>query len=285
MVRDYFEKAGLGDYVGAVKIEEEKSSGTASFRKVRAVAGATVEPIFLNLMEDVFRPMRWSDEALGPEHRFDSMPILAVSTAEEGISDLEISMVLDLSGSMGDPSASGDTKIRELRRAAKDFVYHMQCNPNATRGSGEACEVKYGKVSISVIPYAEQVSVGPDLLGEYNVTNEHNTSFCVNFASSDFTETGLSTTSLLQRTGHFDPWYGRTSTPDEFPCKVESSRWIRPLEDEYTELYDVIDALEPRGNTSIDLGMKWGTVLLDPGTRGVVDNLIAKPVARARPRR
>jgi len=256
VVRDYFERAGLGDYVGDISVEQDLSSGTAAYRRVKAVAGATLEPIFLPIMENVFRPREWSDEAFGPQRGVGKMPLLAVSSAEEGISDLEISLVLDVSGSMGWSSASGNSKIYELRQAAKDFVYHMQCNPNADRNSGEACEVQHGKVSISIVPYSEQVSAGPFLLGEYNVTNEHNASYCVNFSSDDFETAELSTVDLLDRTGHFDPWNSANRAPGNWTCRNENWRWIKPFMDDYTEVYTAINALSAGGNTSIDLGMK-----------------------------
>ena len=36
-----------------------------------------------------------------------------------------------------------------------------------------------------------------------------------------------------------------------------------------------IDSFVARGNTSIDIGTKWGTALLDPSTSSVLSNLIA----------
>ncbi|MGC9418217.1 MAG: TadE/TadG family type IV pilus assembly protein [Rhodovulum sp.] len=288
VVRDYFVKAGLGDYLGPIQIEEDVTSGTAAYRKVKAVAGATLDPIFLPMMEKVVRPRKWAvregqaedaDKLLADQVDFTKMPVFAVSTAEEGISDLEISLVVDVSGSMGWGSSSGRSKIYELREAAKDFAYNMQCNPNESRGSGEPCEVQHGKVSISIVPYSEQVAAGPFLLSQYNVTNEHNASFCVDFESDDFEQAGISTSDLMERTGHFDPWNSASRSPSSWTCRNENWRWIKPFMDDLTEVYGAIDALSAGGNTSIDLGMKWGTALLDPGTQEVVTNLTLTPVA------
>ncbi|TCP43192.1 TadE/TadG family type IV pilus assembly protein [Rhodovulum marinum] len=300
VVRDYFLKAGLGDYLGPIQIEEDISSGTAAYRKVKAVAGATLDPIFLPIMEKVVRPRKWavreghSEDAnnlLANQVDFTKMPVFAASTAEEGISDLEISLVVDVSGSMGWGSSSGNSKIYELREAAKDFAYNMQCNPNQDRGSGAACEVQHGKVSISIVPYSEQVAAGPVLLGQYNVTNEHNSSFCVDFTSDDFATTSMQNfvkdpaiitpapQDILERTGHFDPWNNYNYSPGSWTCRNESWRWIKPFMDDLGEVYSAINALSAGGNTSIDLGMKWGTALLDPGSQQVVTNLTNTPVA------
>lgn len=274
VVEDYFEKAGLKDYLGPIKVEEDLSSGTAAYRKVRASASATLRPIFLSFLG------------------MNEMSVITSSAAEEGISDLEISMVLDVSGSMGWSAASGNTRIHDLKEAAKDFVYHMQCNPNASRGSDKPCEVEHGKVSISIVPYSEQVNAGPHLLSLFNVTNEHASSHCVDFSSDDYTRVSLgdyvsdplsglppAPQNVLMRTGHFDPWRRYYRTPRSWSCNIQSERWIKPLIDSHTKAYDAIDALIAQGNTSIDVGMKWGAALLDPGIRSVVDSLTSTPVA------
>ncbi|WP_165899097.1 TadE/TadG family type IV pilus assembly protein [Rhodovulum steppense] len=274
VVRDYFEKAGLADYLGPIKVEEDLSSGTAAYRKVRVSAGATLRPIFLSFVG------------------MNEMPVITSSTAEEGISDLEISMVLDVSGSMGWAAASGNSRIHDLKEAAKDFAYHMQCNPNASRGSGKPCEVEHGKVSISIVPYSEQVNAGPHLLSLFNVTDEHASSHCVDFSADDYTRVGLgdyvsdpfsglppAPQDVLARTGHFDPWLAYNRTPDSWSCNIQSERWITPLIDSHTDAYDAIDTLVAQGNTSIDVGMKWGAALVDPGIRSVVDSLTSTPVA------
>ncbi|GAA0298651.1 TadE/TadG family type IV pilus assembly protein [Rhodovulum strictum] len=279
VVRDYFEKAGLADYLGPISVDEEKAAGITSYRKVRVTAGATLRPIFLSFIG------------------MEEMPVITSSSAEEGISDLEISMVLDVSGSMAWAAASGNTRIHDLKEAAKDFVYHMQCNPNASRASAKSCEVEHGKVSISIVPYSEQVNAGPLLLSQFNVTNEHSSSYCVDFSEDDYSEVSMGNyvtdplsalipapQDILRRTGHFDPWKSYSSTPSSWTCDVKSGRWIAPLIDSHLAAYTVIDGLVAEGNTSIDVGMKWGTALLDPGLRLPVTTLTATPVAAGSPK-
>lgn len=261
VVKDYFLKAGLGDFLGPVDVQETESSGTVSFRRVSALTGATLSPIFLSYVG------------------MDEMPITAYSVAEEGISDLEISLVLDVSGSMGNKSSSGYSKVYELREAAKDFTYHMQCNPNASRNSGEACSVEDGKVSISIVPYAEQVTVGKTLLDQFNVTQEHAASHCVTFDEDEFTSAAIDPTVLIKRTGHFDYNNSASRSPSSFVCLTDKWREIKPLMYDYHDVYDAIDALRASGWTSIDLGMKWGAALLDPAAQSVVTALTSTAVA------
>jgi len=260
VVADYFDKAGLSQYLGAVTVSSTRASGQLSFRRVSASASATINTMFMNMLG------------------IDTLVAASSGTAEEGITDLEISLVLDVSGSMGWSSSSGNSKIYELRNAAKDFVYYMMCNPNETRTSGAACSVEYGKVSITLVPYNEQVVAGANLLGEMNVTSEHLYSNCVTFSANQFQSAAIDPNVALKRTGHFDPWsnYWNYASNNNRTCRLENWREIQPFMDDYQALEARIGNLSAGGYTSIDVGMKWGSALLDPGMQGTVTNLIAK---------
>lgn len=276
VVIDYFEKARLSQYLNedSIQVDNSTASGQLSFRRVSATASTDVDAIFL--------PM------LG----IDSLVAAGASTAEEGITDLEISLVVDVSGSMGWSSSSGYSKIYELKQAAKDFAFYMQCNPNAERDSGADCSVQEGKVSITMVPYSEQVAVGETLLSQFLVSDEHLHSHCVTFAENEYTSAAIPLDTELQRTGMFDPWNGRRSNPSSWTCRptdpteeevdsgnynfsYEGWRRIRPFVEDHDDLYNYIDALSAGGNTSIDVGMKWGVALLDPAARPVITNLTA----------
>ncbi|WP_300516412.1 TadE/TadG family type IV pilus assembly protein [Aliiroseovarius sp.] len=260
VVIDYFEKAGLGGLIteGDITVEDH-----TTYRRVTADVDMVVSSTFLNFLG--------IEELTAPGY----------GAAEESASQTEISLVLDVSGSMGWSSASGNSKIYELRRAAKQFVNILQCDPSdgtATTG----CTVEFGKVSISLIPYSEQVLAGEALLARMpdnvEVTAEHTSSSCINWQEADFGDTGLDLTDpnlILQRTGHFDPWRNANSTPGSWTCKTNSWREIMPFVAAHADLRDRIDQLGASGNTSIDIGMKWGTLLLDPSLRSTLTGLIA----------
>jgi len=251
VVADYFDKAGLSNYLQSVTVED-----LASSRRVTAQANMVVDATLLKLLG------------------INTLNAPAVGAAEESASQTEISLVVDVSGSMSRGSASGNSKVYELRRAAKQFVNIMQCdpgNPNATTG----CTVAPGKVSISLVPYSEQVLAGETLLSQFNTTGEHNFSSCVTFSETQLQTTALDPTVLLQRTGHFDPWSSSRSSARSWTCRTDAWREIRALEFDPAVLRTRIDALGASGNTSIDVGMKWGAALLDPSTRPVVSSLIA----------
>ncbi|MDQ7069968.1 MAG: pilus assembly protein TadG-related protein [Rhodobacterales bacterium] len=235
VVTDYFTKAGMASYLDGVTVDEG-----LGYRIVDVDVSTTINTQLIHMVG------------------IDTMSIGAASTAEERIDSVEISLVLDISGSMG-----SNSRLTNLKVAAKEFVDTIM-DTSAP-----------GKVSISIVPYATQVSAGPTLLAQYNVTAEHSYSDCVNFVSTDFSNTSLSTADQLQRTGPFDVWSYSTD-PITYPvCNVDTASDIRALSMDRAVLKAQIDSLVAGGNTSIDVGMKWGTVLLDPGTQGVISNLIA----------
>lgn len=251
VVDAYMEKAGLGHLEKTVTVTEGFGS-----RKVAATANAVVPTRF----------MRFG--------KVTELNMKAASTAIESIGSVEISLVLDMSGSMTRSSATaGKSKIEVLRSAAKGFVTKM------LEESGET------KISMSIVPYATQVNAGQDILGKFtNVTSEHNYSHCVNFTSGQFGSATLNPNTFYQRTGHFDPWrYTRATVngvrtdgeqpPAYFVCPVRTGSEITAVTDNVQFLHDRIDALTASGNTSIDVGMKWGVGMLDPSFQPVVSAL------------
>ena len=253
VVLDYFEKAGLGAYIDA---DDVTVTDTLTSRRVEASAKMTVSTTLLRFagIEGFVAP--------------------AMATAEESASQTEISLVLDTSGSMGWSSASGASKISELRTAAKQFINIVLCDPaNPNRTS--PCVVEPGKVSVSIVPYSEQVLVGETLLDYFTPTTEHHSSSCVTFDGGDFSRTSITPTETLRRTGHFDPWTSSSSSSARsWSCKTDSWREITAVNGDAATLRSAIDALGASGNTSIDLGMKWGSAFLDPAAQPVVADLI-----------
>lgn len=258
VVEDYFEKAGLAAYLDTVTVE---TTG-AAFKRVSATASADVNTLFMNMLG------------------VDRINAGGAATAEEGISELEISLVLDVSGSMGEQSASGNTKLKDMQDAAKEFSWSMLCNPHSALGNGN-CSIEPGSVSINLVPYSEQVSAGEPLLqaindpdlSRFNISEEHFVSSCLTFDQEDFGTRLLSVSDDVKRTGHFDPWRFSYYAPGSWTCRNESWRDIRPYVGHHSNLNYQINNLRAGGNTSIDLGMKWGTALLDPAMRPAIQSM------------
>jgi len=249
IIDDYFLKEGLQDVTPTVDVVNELNS-----RRVTVAYDDSNMPSVNTMFMDM----------LG----IDTLAAVASSGAEDGIGKVEISLVLDVSGSMAQRSVSGGTKISDLKTAAKDFVDTLLEDDSAPN-----------TYSISIVPYSTQVTVGEELLDKYNVTSEHDASHCVDFTSEHFITTAVETTEELQRTGHFAAWtwdgsipvgwWNRTCITDDIP-----SRKILPLSNDSDDLKDYIDDLIVTGWTSTEIGIKWGAALLDPSAQTAVDSLI-----------
>ncbi|MCG7519759.1 hypothetical protein MHN28_08830 [Ruegeria sp. Ofav3-42] len=249
VVKSYLEKSGTpGKLVG----EPVVVTGLG-LRKVTATADVLVNTNFMRLSG------------------VKTLEARVTSTAEESIGAVEISLVLDMSGSMAWASAeAGKSKLEVLQVAAKRFVTEM-----ISKQEGN-------DVSISIIPYATQVNAGEKILSKFtNVTNEHSYSHCVNFTADQFKSPNLKTSTALQRTAHFDTYKpGRSGTPstprepNTYPtCPVRAGSEITPLTNNVTTLHDEIDDLTAFGRTSIDIAMKWASAMVDPEFRPVVEKL------------
>ena len=119
--------------------------------------------------------------------------------------------------------------------------------------------------------------MGESLLNHFTPTNEHHYSSCVTFDGGDFSSTSITPTQTLKRTGHFDPWSGSSGAAgpdDDRTCQTDTWREITAVSGDATRLRTAIDDLGASGNTSTDIGMKWGAAFLDPAAQPVVDDLI-----------
>lgn len=240
VVQDYLNKAGLGEYYQEPIVE----SGLG-YKRVQATIDATFEAHLL----------RFSNG--------NDLPVFATSKAEESIDGLEISLVLDVSGSM-----NSNSRLSNLKVAAKDFIDTMVANTTD------------GKMSISVVPYATQVSLPDDLIDQYTTVGENPYSNCINFEAAEYNSASLSTLDTLERSMHFTPWgysnrdmrtyYSSPRLVRSPVCDERASREVLPLQKDATTLKNFIQNLSAGGNTSIDVGMKWGTALLDPSARPAI---------------
>lgn len=265
VVEDYFDKSGVD--VNAVTTNSETipifEGGPPIYRKVSAIADA--QSTFH--ASEVAARLRHAWRGDIEEREFvEKVDIRAAGTAVESIGNVEISMVLDVSGSM-----NSNSRLTNLKIAAREFIDTMDDNTID------------GTLSVSIVPYATQVSIPDSLMSELSTSGENAHSNCINFSSSDYASTRISQHATYQRTMHFDPWYrydNRDSSPspvNTMPvCEFEDSREAMVMESDRDTLKNYISNLTARGNTSIDVGMKWGTALVDPTFEPIAANLIGK---------
>ncbi len=258
VVADYMLKAGLSDQLTSVTVTDVLNS-----RTVRSTGRAATNPLFLHLLG------------------IEKLDAIGGSQAEQAITNVEIALVLDVTGSM-----TQNNKIGNLKIAASEFVDTILANdPNK-------------RVSISIVPYNAQVNVGPDLAAKFNFTRVNGVANdnCVELPPTAFDSLALSQTDPLPMMAYADIAYGTNKingfvAPNNATyakpnysnasCKPSTVNVLRLPSNDATVLKAEINALQAAGNTSITLGMKWGMTLLDPSMRPVYTDLIAAGKMRA----
>lgn len=261
VVRDCVDKAGLASELKNVVVTQ---SGTN--RSVKSTGLAGTDPLFLHLVG------------------IDKLDAAGGATAEQGVNNIELSLVLDVSGSMV------GTKIASLKTAANEFV--------DTVLSGDT----FHRMSISLVPYNGQVNLGPKLRAEFNVTDNPNIAGvdCIDLPNSVYNSTSMPTTLPMPMTGSVDSysysdsymagWNPGYSAPTSgYAVPIALNKWcptmpgnvVRPLGSDIATLQGQINGLTAVGATSINAGVKWGLALLDPGSTGIVNHLMAQGVVPA----
>nr|WP_283254929.1 Tad domain-containing protein [Marivita sp. GX14005] len=237
VVREYFRAMNMSDALSSVSVDEG-----LSHRIVSAQASREYDANFLKLLG------------------VDSMHSGGSATAEERISNVEISMVLDISGSMG-----RNNKIGNLRTAATEFVETVIKDDDS------------GLTTINMVPYNAVVNLGSTVASYYTLDNAHDYSNCVIFPNSAFHSVSIDPNAELTRLAHFDlRSQSESSTPNlDYWCPDDDYGAIMVHSSDEAALKTHIASLGAKGNTAIDLGMKWGVALLDPSARPVVTDMIS----------
>ena len=269
VVKDYLSKEGLDQFLDGEPVVVPNICGSTAvtidgYRRVEATAKMDVKTHFM---------WQWGQ---------DTLPTVAHSVAEESIDDVEISLVLDVSGSM-----NSYNRLVNLKVAASRFVQEM------------SDKTEDGKLSISVVPYATQVAVPDDLMNsiesliktaqpltESAFLGENEYANCLNFTNTEFGSSNFDLNLIRPRTLHFTPWntYDRRQSNSivyNEVCDSRDSREVAVLQKDPDTLMTYIGNLEASGNTSIDLGLKWGLTLLDESFQPVSAKLVEANVVPA----
>ncbi|WP_439141960.1 pilus assembly protein TadG-related protein [Pseudooctadecabacter sp.] len=248
VVVDYFTKAGMIDFLDGVPYVDQG----INYRIVSASAKANMPLMFYDIPRVFTQPFNPGLTAL---------TVSGTSTAEERVTDVEVSLVLDVSSSM-----NRDNRIQNLRPAAQQFVSTVLANNvNAPQGL----------ITVSMIPYSAVVNPGTLIADQMNISRSHTYSTCPLFDSGIFNTTALDMGTSYEHVAHFDIDSSRDSdsTFDSGWCFEDNLNAIIPHTTNESTLHTAIDNLAPFGNTAIDMGVKWGVGLLDPSTRGVITQL------------
>ncbi|CAN0565391.1 unnamed protein product, partial [Laminaria digitata] len=120
VVEEYFAAMGLGEALTSIDVEQSMTA-----KRVSAIGQSAISSDFMSLIG------------------VDTLDAFGKATAEHATANIEISMVLDVSGSMG-----WNSKIVNMRNAARSFVDIMMPE------DGQAL------TTISIVPYNATVNLG-----------------------------------------------------------------------------------------------------------------------------
>lgn len=262
VVRDFFTKAGLASELDSITVDKG-----LNYKIVQAKASVKSGNYFMSLME---------------------IPYLETTTrsqAEQRVTNVEIALVLDVSGSM----YNSFSRITNLKAAAKDFVDTVLDKDTDN------------KISIAIVPYNGQVNLGPELYSKFSVTQPFvydpptglaGATYCLDLPTSTYGTTTLSRSVGYSQTPFGDSWSGTSQSTSYVTlqgptydstrqlytntwCQPVAANYVRPFNNNRSVLKNQIDGLVAVGATSIDLGMKWGAFLIDPSSQGINSELAA----------
>jgi Flp pilus assembly protein TadG len=222
-------------------------TGSTNVKQVRVTARYSMATAFLPLIG------------------INNLEINVAATAIERRRNIEISLVLDISGSMreGNP-----TKISLLRPAANSFIDALVTSDTASY------------TSMSIVPYAGSVNPGAMVMDGIGVPRQHGYSSCVEFGANDY---GVGLIPFNQRTQvpHFT--YNHQNTPaagnNALGRPYSGLRWSWCPEERTSVTYfsnnaatlkAKINDMEMHDGTGTAIAMNWGMMLLEPAAQPMV---------------
>jgi uncharacterized protein YegL len=276
VVADYFVKSGLGDFVSDVQVNEANNT--------RAVSVSAFKDMNTQFMG-----------YLG----VDTLPVPAAATASELARNIEVSLVLDISGSM-----RFSNRMDNLRPAAQEFIdillandaddytsinlipYAGQTNPGPfmfNRMGGQRLPVMALDASLGGIPEdeshgilaaTEEGGVGPDASIRYVYPN---VSSCMEMSPSVFQNDQLPSGANTQ-VAHFMNWKIAADVMDWGWCPQDQTA-IQYMSNNADTLKARIATMRMHDGTGTHYAMKYAVSLLDPSSRDDVSALIGAGLA------
>jgi len=223
------------DYAQDIALSFTETKGLNS-RKINASAAYVMNTTFIHLIG------------------VRQLSVAAVSTAEEAKQNIEMSLMLDMSGSMN------GNRIKNLKKAAQQFIDQVLTD-----------ETK-DYTTITIVPYAGHVNIGAAVFDKLGAKRDHSNSSCVELSTTGF-GSGVPSFKDAAQVPHFTQWnYGRTDLKPWW-CPVESTA-ITYFSNDATYLKNRITQLELHDGTGTQNAMQWGYMLLNPGAKTIVNAAI-----------
>jgi hypothetical protein len=250
VVHDCIDNANLDNALTSINVTQGFND-----RSVEAVAQTEMDALF--------------PSAVG----LDSFNLVARSTAVHKLTKIEISLALDISGSMW------GARLDALKQSAKDFVSAVLNNDTEKN------------ISISLIPYAGQVNLGPDLRALYQPTpptydSPREKFDCIDLPDSAYAQLSLpnllsaspTTYPMTAFTDTFNTYIKNFNNPWPVQLDIRCKPWAPVIlgSQNADALKDAINGLIAEGTTSIHLGMRYALTFLDPASLPLFKAVVPK---------
>ena len=183
----------------------------------------------------------------------------AESSVKCGAKRLELSVVLDVTGSMGS-RVGGVKKIDSMKAAATDLLDIFERNMDA------------GVTKIGMVPFSESVRLPTSLLPQVRQYPSHTYRFRKrngHWATYNLTDC------VTERNGNHRftedaPGPGRWINPMyTYNGSCRPSQTLIPMTTDHAQLQTVVDGLQASGGTAGHLGTAWGWYMLSPNWQSV----------------
>ena len=247
VVRDFFTTAGYGsNIIGTPQVIDSGNS-----KSVSVISAIDMSTFFLRLIG------------------LDELSAQAQSAATEGVGKVEISLVLDISGSMRDGGSTSLGRFGDMQAAAISFANKVLDPENG------------GQVSLNIVPYAGATNPNPYMFEYLNgvriesslkaeeitngVADPYQVSSCLEFQSTDWTNAGMPGNGRAQ-IPHFMNWKIAASVMDWGWCPQDRSA-IRYAISDAAEAATFINGIRMHDGTGTHYAMKYGLAALDPSTQ------------------
>ncbi len=268
VVNEYFDMANLDQDLDMVEFNAPSVvvTGDSTFRKVDVTSQIKSYNYFMQL----------------PLMNIDYLESPALSSAQQGVSQIEVILVLDVSGSMANSAGNGKTKIKALRDAAANFVTTIKDKDTLEQ------------VSIGFVPYNAQVKLPLNVRQQFTVSNlatyngVANAGFpegnCIEIPQNTYASTGLSLTNPFAMAAVADTETTTSNTGNYLAASSNGVPSTNPLDricnastinqvflptKNKAAILSELSNLTEGGYTSIAIGMRWGVALIDQSARPI----------------
>jgi Flp pilus assembly protein TadG len=197
-----------------------------------------------------------------------TLDVAASSAARQVARDIEISLVLDISGTMrwkkGSNTTVSNNRIAALKPAAVEFLQKITENGTSPY------------TTVNLIPYAGSVNIGKKAFNLLGGNAHHDYSYCLELDDADYSDYLLPPVKLTGRdqVPHFN-YYSVTGDWDWMdwgwcPGPLSEAQW---LSNDLSALEDRVNDIQLHDGTATYAAMKWALAMLDPSSRDFVADL------------